>query len=68
MACYLFDFDGTLVDSMPTFVSVMKRILDENHIPYGDDLIKIITPLGYANSEPRTLNYKSIEQIFKVVK
>lgn len=44
---YLFDFDGTLVDSMPTFVSVMLRILDENEIKYGDDIIKIITPLGY---------------------
>lgn len=47
---YLFDFDGTLVNSMPTFVSVMKRILDENGIPYGDDLVKIITPLGYAGT------------------
>ena len=46
MNTYLFDFDGTLVDSMPTFVSVMQRILDENGVPYGDDLIKIITPLG----------------------
>jgi HAD superfamily hydrolase (TIGR01509 family) len=53
MAYYLFDFDGTLVDSMPTFVSVMTRILDENGIPHGDDLIKIITPLGYAG----TANY-----------
>ena len=44
--CYLFDFDGTLVDSMPTFVSAMLRILDENGIPYGEDLVKIITPLG----------------------
>ena len=44
--CYLFDFDGTLVDSMPTFVSAMLRILDENGISYGDDLVKIITPLG----------------------
>ena len=43
---YLFDFDGTLVDSMPAFVSSMLRILDENNIPYGDDIIKIITPLG----------------------
>lgn len=43
---YLFDFDGTLVDSMPTYVSAMPRILDENNIPYGDDLVKIITPLG----------------------
>lgn len=43
---YLFDFDGTLVDSMPVFADVMKRILDENNISYGDDLVKIITPLG----------------------
>jgi HAD superfamily hydrolase (TIGR01509 family) len=43
---YLFDFDGTLVDSMPTFVSAMLRILDENHIPYDNGIIKIITPLG----------------------
>lgn len=47
---YLFDFDGTLVDSMPTYVSVMLRILDENGITYGDDIIKIITPLGYAGT------------------
>ena len=47
---YLFDFDGTLVDSMPTYVAVMLRILDENHIAYGDDLIKIITPLGFLNT------------------
>lgn len=44
---YLFDFDGTLVDSMPTYVSLMLRILDENGISYGDDLVKIITPLGF---------------------
>ena len=44
---YLFDFDGTLVDSMPTFVSVMLRILDEHNTKYGDDIVKIITPLGY---------------------
>ena len=44
---YLFDFDGTLVDSMPTFISVMLRILDEHAIQYNDDIVKIITPLGY---------------------
>lgn len=47
---YLFDFDGTLVDSMPTFVSVMLRILDENQIKYGSDIVKIITPLGYRGT------------------
>lgn len=47
---YLFDFDGTLVDSMPAFVSVMLRILDENNVKYEDDIVKIITPLGYAGT------------------
>ncbi len=46
MKHYLFDFDGTLVDSMPTFGSVMLRILDEQKIPYGDDILKELTPLG----------------------
>ncbi len=44
---YLFDFDGTLVDSMPTYVNLMLRILDDNKVAYGSDLIKIITPLGF---------------------
>ena len=47
MNTYLFDFDGTLVDSMPTFISVMLRILDEHKIKYDDDIVKVITPLGY---------------------
>ena len=47
---FLFDFDGTLVDSMPAFVSVMLRILDENDIKYEQDIVKIITPLGYLGT------------------
>ena len=47
---YLFDFDGTLVDSMPAYVALMLRILDENGIEYGNDIVKIITPLGYAGT------------------
>lgn len=46
MKNYLFDFDGTLVDSMPSYVSAMLRILDENNIQYESDIVKIITPLG----------------------
>ena len=46
----IFDFDGTLVDSMPTFASVMLRILDEYGVKYGDDIVKIITPLGYRGT------------------
>ncbi len=47
---YLFDFDGTLVDSMPTFIAVMLRILEENNIKYEKDIVKVITPLGYAGT------------------
>ena len=57
---FLFDFDGTLVDSMPTFVGVMLRILDERNIAYGEDIVKIITPLGYRGTAEyyRTLGVK----------
>ena len=47
---YLFDFDGTLVDSMPTYAGVMLRILDEHGVPYPDDIIKTITPLGFVGT------------------
>ena len=50
MNTYLFDFDGTLVDSMPTFISTMLRILDENNMKYKADIVKTITPLGYEGT------------------
>jgi len=50
MKKYLFDFDGTLVDSMPTFVKVMLDVLDKNNIKYTNDIVKIITPLGYEGA------------------
>jgi HAD superfamily hydrolase (TIGR01509 family) len=67
---YLFDFDGTLVDSMPTFVSVMLRILDEHGIKYGDDIVKIITPLGYGGTAKyyRTLGIeKSVDELVEMM-
>ena len=50
MKTYLFDFDGTLVDSMPSFIAGVLKELDQNNCKYGDDLIKIITPLGFAGT------------------
>lgn len=67
---YLFDFDGTLVDSMPTFVSVMLRILDEHNIKYGDDIVKIITPLGYRGTAEyyRTLGIdRSVDELVEIM-
>lgn len=50
MASYIFDFDGTLVDSMPTFVGAMLNVLDTYGIPHDGETVKIITPLGYAGA------------------
>ena len=43
---FIFDFDGTLVDSMPTWSQKMLNILQSTNTPYPDNVIKIITPLG----------------------
>ncbi len=50
MSTYLFDFDGTLGDSMPFFSAAMLEILKNNHIVYSEEIIKIITPLGYKGT------------------
>lgn len=47
---YLFDFDGTLVDSMPAYSALMLRILDEYGVSYDSGIMKIITPLGFRGT------------------
>ncbi len=47
---FVFDFDGTLVDSMGYYIKSVVRVLEENNIDYPEDLFKIITPLGYIGS------------------
>ena len=47
---YLFDFDGTLVDSMPNYVAMMLDILREHNVPHDEDIIRIITPLGFRGT------------------
>ncbi len=53
---YLFDFDGTLVDSMPTYGQIMIDILEENNVAYPPDIIKIITPLGFRKTAEYFVN------------
>ena len=43
---YIFDFDGTLVDSMPYWAQKVLNILDDCGVRYPSDIIKIVTPLG----------------------
>ena len=47
---YIFDFDGTLVDSMPTFGDAMIQIFKQENLPLPKDFVKIITPLGYKGT------------------
>ena len=46
----VFDLDGTLIDSMPYFTKGILSVLDDEGIPYGDEMIGIVTPLGYTKS------------------
>ncbi|MBO5907070.1 MAG: HAD family phosphatase [Clostridia bacterium] len=50
---FIFDFDGTLVDSMPTFAHAVLTILDNYGAKYPSDIIKTVTPLGIVD----TANY-----------
>ncbi len=44
---YIFDFDGTVVDSMPAFVLSITDMLDSHGIAYDkEELVCTITPLG----------------------
>lgn len=45
---YIFDLDGTLVNSMPYFKRAMLSIAEDEGLEYDEDLIKILTPLGYV--------------------
>jgi len=70
MSTYLFDFDGTLVDSMPTYAAMMLGILAENHVPHEKDIIKITTPLGYVKTAELFRNMglaQTTEQILAVM-
>lgn len=47
---HIFDLDGTLVDSMPYWAQAMTDIVKEGGIKPPEDIIKIITPLGSADT------------------
>ena len=50
---YIFDMDGTLIDSMPSFAGAILRYLDESGIAYPPDVVATVTPLGFLG----TANY-----------
>lgn len=47
---YMFDLDGTLIDSMPHFSRTILSPLDDAGMAYPPELIKTLTALGYEGS------------------
>ncbi len=47
---YIFDFDGTLVDSMPFVAMGVKSFLKSRGVNYPENIMEIVTPLGYPGS------------------
>lgn len=57
---YVFDLDGTLVDSMKYFAKGILKVADDRGIVYDDKLIKILTPLGYTGGANYYVNVLGI--------
>ena len=47
---YIFDLDGTLVNSMPYYTKGTLSVLHDEGIPYEPELINVLTPLGYTKT------------------
>ena len=47
----MFDFDGMLVDSMPTFVNAVLRVLDETMYPMMRILLRSLHPWGLLEQQ-----------------
>lgn len=43
----IFDLDGTLLDSMTTWPKAMIKIMDDAGLEYPDDVVNIMTPIGF---------------------
>lgn len=52
----IFDFDGTLVDSMPTWAGVHINMLKEHGIAVPSGFVETITPLGNLNASKYTIS------------
>ena len=47
---YIFDMDGTLIDSVYALDQSTRAFLDPLGIDYPDNIVEIITPLGYTGA------------------
>ena len=59
---YIFDLDGTLIDSMPYFGRGILSIADDRGMTYDENLLKILTPLGYVGGAKYLIELFSLKE------
>ena len=68
MKKYIFDFDGTLVDSMTLWAEWVASELDKSNIKYPDTMVKDVCPLGTVGVAEYMYNLGYGESVDEVVK
>lgn len=64
---HVFDFDGTLVDSMGYFSQGMLDVIKALGVDYPEDVINIITPLGYAKTAEYFVNVLGASETLETI-
>ena len=65
---YVFDLDGTLVDSMSYFAKGILSIADEYGVDADrEELLKILTPLGYTRGAEYYVNVLGVRESTDVI-
>ena len=68
---YIFDMDGTLVDSVYALENSTKAFLDDMGVISPDNIVEIITPLGYEGAAKyiKSLGVdKTVDELLKLMK
>jgi HAD superfamily hydrolase (TIGR01509 family) len=71
MLVYLFDFDGTLVDSMSHYKETIKGILDDHAVDYPEDIIQRLATCGTVGSAEYMIQMglkMSVDEVLDVMK
>ncbi len=58
---YIFDLDGTLVDSMSCFAKAITDFLDDMGARYPENIVEIITPMGYQQGAAYFKEYLGVD-------
>ncbi len=59
---YLFDMDGTLVNSMPYIANLLIGFLNDRKVKYPDNILDILIPMGYKKVSEYYVNELKINE------